>query len=146
MITRLFDFSNSFDLYRRGHTICNKILLTGKMYHGSLSRDEISCLQKITDNNSREFVFNPHLSLPNNIISARIKSKVTKRNNSCLLYIDSAGNLQRGICEKLFILRDQTDMQFCLITKFVLTSNQLCKDVLTKAQLHNHLIACDPPR
>ena len=117
------------------------------MYHGSLSRDEISCLQKITVNNSREFVFYPHLCLPNNnIISARMKSKVTKRNNSCLLYTDSAGNLQRGICEKLFILKDQPDTQFCLITKFVLTSNQLCKDVLTKAQLHNHLVACDPPR
>jgi len=117
------------------------------MYHGSLSRDEISCLQKITDTSSTYFDFYPHLCLPNNnVISARMKSKVTKRNNSCLCYIDTAGHFQRGICEKLFILKDQPEQQFCLITKLILASSQPCKDVLTKAQLHKHLVACDPPR
>ena len=117
------------------------------MYHGSLSRKEISCLQKINDTSSTDFVFYPHICLPNNnVISSRTKSKVTKRNNSCLMYIDTGGHFQRGICEKLFILKDQPEQQFCLITKLMSASSQPCKDVITKAQLHNHLVACNPPR
>lgn len=117
------------------------------MYYGSLSEDEILCFRKITDTSSTDFVFYPYLCLPNNyVISARMKSRVTKRNNSCICYIDTSGHFQRGICEKFFIIKDQPEQQFCLITKFVLTSTQPCKDMLTKAQLHNHLVACDPPR
>ena len=105
------------------------------------------CLQKLIVTSSTDFIFYPHLNLPsNNVITARMKSKVTKRNNSCICYIDNAGCFQRGICEKLFILKHQPEQQYCLITKFVLASSQPCKDVLTKAQLHNHLVACDPPR
>ena len=126
-------------------------MLTGKPYYGNLSENEITCLEKInilTNRNYEKIKFYPYLHLPNNsVISAQAKSKVTKRNNCCLAYIDSEGHPQKGICNKLLSIEVNDKLQqFCLITKLTLASNQLCKDTTTHAQLQNHLAAYIPPR
>ena len=125
--------------------------LTGKPYEGSFSRDEITCIQKayaafsITTTTSHRICFYPYLHLQNNcVISAKTKSRTTKRNNSCISYIDEGGKLQRGICQKLFCFEDQPQQQFCLVNRYTLSSTQPCKDFVTNAQLLNHLVVCEP--
>jgi len=145
MLTR----SMSGQLCRLGNPV-KKMSLTGNPYQGSLSRDKIACIQKaniVFDSASatKEIIFYPHLCLANNcVISAKTKSRTTKRNNSCLSYIDGEGQLQRGICQKLFCLKDKPNVQFCLVDKFMLASSQPCKDFVTNAQLENHLVVCEP--
>ena len=139
----------SGQLCRMGNLV-KKMSLTGKPYQGSLSRDEIACIQKAnmafdSASATKQIIFYPHLCLSNNcVISAKTKSRTTKRNNSCLSYIDGDGKLQRGICQKLFCFKDQPNLQFCLVDKFMLASSQPCKDLVTNAQLKNHLVACEP--
>ncbi|XP_065892432.1 uncharacterized protein [Dysidea avara] len=84
-----------------------KMSLTGKPYQGRFSRDDITCMQKaygtFDTTSQHNICFYPYLYLQNNcVISAKTKSRTTKRNNSCLSYIDTEGKLQRGICQKLF--------------------------------------------
>ena len=126
-----------------------KMSLTGKPYQGSFSRDDITCMQKaygtFDTTSQHNTCFYPYLCLQNNcVISAKTKSRTTKRNNSCLSYIDTEGKLQRGICQKLFCFKDQPQQQFCLVNRFTLSSSQPCKDIVTNAQLLNHLVVCEP--
>ena len=136
-----------FCVCRKCHTVSKKNVLSGKPYYGALSENEITSLEKIgitTSRNYEKIKFYPYLQLQNNsILSAQSKSKVTKRNNCCLAYIDGEGHQQKGICNKLFIIEVNDKIEeFCLIKKF----DQLCKDTTTYAQLHHHLAAYIPPR
>ena len=127
-------------------------MLTGKPSYGNLTADEIAGLEKINiqaiNRKYENTKFYPYLHLPNHsVITAQAKSKATKRNNSCLAYIDRKGHLQKGICNKLFSTEvNDTLLKYCVITKLTLASNQLCKDMTTHAQLNCHLTAYIPPR
>ena len=77
-----------------------------------------------------------------NVIVARSNSRMTKRDNSCLRYIDKAQTQCWGILEKIFGLNIST-----LPTYFstLVPACQLCTDEVTCARLQDHYVACPPP-
>ena len=81
----------------------------------------------------------------NNVIMARSKSRLTKRNNSCLRYIANA-RTHWGILEKIFAFNTRsTPGYFCVISTLQ-PAFQLCTDEVTWARLQDHFVACQPPR
>jgi len=123
-----------------------KNFVIGKPYSPQdLSTLEHSCLQEL-NYNVMDLLFYPHLCLVNgSIVSVVSKSKAKKRNNSCVWYLNASGLHQRGICERIFGTKDGL-MYYCFVNKLELTADQICKDRITHAQVHNHLVSCNPPR
>ena len=73
--------------------------------------------------------------------------ELQKRDNSCLVYIDQTDTVCWGVLEKIFSFKNSTASgYYCLISVLLPTSTQLCMDDITHAQLHKHLVACEPPR
>jgi len=100
---------------------------------------------------SNEVFFWPFLKLSPCIISARSKSKSMKRNNSCILYLDISNTIHYGVVEKLISFSESLDdysTSFAVITEIIQlpARDQICRDNITKAQLHKHLVACQPLR
>ena len=131
---------------RGGNQGSLKNFVMGKPYcPQDLSLFEHSCLQEL-NYNVKNLLFYPRLCLANgSIVSVASKSKATKRNNSCIWYLDTCGLYQIGICERIFGIKDGLTY-CCLVTKLEPTANQICKDRVTYAQVYNRLVTCNPPR
>lgn len=126
------------------NSLSNSVM--GKSYcPRDLSAIEQSSLQEL-NYAVENLLFYPRIRLANgSIVSIASKSKATKRNNSCIWYLDTCGLYQRGICERIFGIKDGLTY-CCFVTKLELTANQICKDRITHAQVHNHFVLCNPPR
>ena len=134
---------------RKDHSTSDGNSVIGKPQCGVLSHREESLLEKAgIAVPSTEVLFYPTILLPTNmVITARSKSRMTKRDNSCLVYIDQTDSVCWGILEKIFVFKNSTASgYYCLISALLPTSTQLCTDDITHAQLHKHLVACEPPR
>ena len=120
----------------------------GKPQSGILSSEEKSVLREAGISLlSDEVMSYPSLCLSNgNVIVARSKSRMTKRNNSCLRYVDKAQTRCWGILEKIFSFNTSTTPSyFCLLSR-LLPVFQLCTDEVTCARLQDHFVACQPLR
>ena len=95
--------------------------------------------------NASEIFLWPSMSLSNNIIVPQYRSRSTKRNNSCINYVDTTKAVHWGMLEKLISFKDDTHY-YCLVSKLIPLDTQICTDDVTNAKLHNHLIVCQPPR
>ena len=88
----------------------------------------------------------PSLSLSNsNIIVPQHRSRSTKRNNSCISYVDTTKGAHWAILEKIFSFKDEA-RHYCLVSKLIPLDAQICTDDVTNARLHSHLVVCQPPR
>ena len=128
-------------------------VVAGKPYNGTLSQSENLLLDgnstcTSTQNSVSELhtIFYPSLCLGSNaIIVAKSRARPTKRDNSCLIYVDKTNSLSCGILEKIFCF-DNSSIYYCLVLKLLPVSTQLCTDDITHANLASHFIACYPPR
>ena len=97
---------------------------------------------KSTDVQSYPIVY---LSNLNRLISAKTRSKATKRNNSCIQYL-SGEEYMYGIVQKIFFCSCNGSKNSCfLLTQHLELNNcsQLCHDEITNAKLDNHIIQCN---
>ena len=97
---------------------------------------------KSTDVQSYPIVY---LSNFNRVISAKTRSKATKRNNSCIQYL-SGEEYMYGIVQKIFLCSCSGNENSCFLLIQHLEKNicsQLCHDEITNAKLDSHIIQCN---
>ena len=104
-------------------------MVAGKPYNGTLSQSENLLLDGCTStrNSVSELhtIFYPSLCLGSNTITvAKSRARPTKRDNSCLIYVDKTNSLSYGILEKIFCF-DNSSIYYCLVLKLL---TQLCTD------------------
>ncbi len=122
-------------LYRKDHGTSDGNTAIGKPQSGTLSQGEKALLEEEgIAVPSTEVMFYPSLLLTtNSTITARTKSRVTKRDNSCLLYIDSVQSTCWGVLQKIFAFRNNiAHGYYCVITMLSPAFAQLCTDQVTR--------------
>ena len=123
---------------RKDHNTSDGDSVIGNPQCGVLSHREESLLEKACIAvPSTEVLFYPTLLLQTNmVITARSKSRTTKRDNSCLVYIDQTDSVCWRVLEKIFSFKNSTASgYYCLISVLLPTSTQLCTDDITT---HNY--------
>ena len=86
-----------------------------------------------------------YISNLNRIISAKTRSKATKRDNSCIQYL-SGEEYMYGIVQKIFLCSCSDNEDSCFLLIQYLEKNnysQLCHDEITNANLDSHIIRCN---
>ena len=142
--------SNTFVLYcfcRRDQNSSNANIVVGKPQRGVLSSIEQALLNdaKVTVP-SIEVMFYHGLCLRTGVVvTARSQSRMTKRNNTCLLYIDKAQTYCLGILEKIFSFNVSTASGYFCLVSTLSTLPSICADDATPARLQDHFVACQPP-
>lgn len=80
------------------------------------------------------------------VVSAEIRSRAIKRNNSCILY-KSEEHFCYGIVQKVFVLHEcETTKCFLLVKCLDPAPLKLCDDQVTHANLAKHFTVFYPPR
>ena len=136
-------------MYRKELQTISKISVIGVPQISSLTTSESSLFENaniLIPSNASEIFLWPSLSLSKKtIIVPQYRSRSTKRNNSCVKYIDSRKAVHWGILEKLISFKYDSHY-YCLVSKLTPLDTQICTDTVTNAKLSDHLIVCQPPR
>lgn len=78
------------------------------------------------------------------IVNSRSRSRETKRNNSCVFYNEN-DTVFYGLVEKIFSVANSGEV-YCIVSTLAKDSTQsLCTDSVTNAQLNSHLVSCAAP-
>lgn len=89
----------------------------------------------------------PKVLLANHrVVSAEMRSRATKRNNSCILY-KTEQQYYYGIVQKIFVIQSSGNMKCFLLVKCLDPSPlEVCNDQVTHANLKKHFAAFYPPQ
>ena len=122
-ITCMYHYTRNFE------TTGNCIV--GKPHYDSLSLTEKELLEQAGATIPEIVTFYGNLHLSNNVvITARSRSRTTKRDNSGITYVTGNNTFGWGIVEKLFVLKtSSTSNSYCLISKLLPLSTPLSDDV-----------------
>ena len=116
-----------------GSAHCTMLLLS--------ERDLISC------NSPTEAVLYSKVVIANHqVVSAQMRSRAIKRNNSCILY-NSEEHYCYGIVQKIIVFQDSGTMKcFLQVNCLDPAPLKVCDDQVTHANLKKHFITFYPPQ
>lgn len=121
--------------------------MIGKPQRGELSLAEITLLyEAYIGVPSTEVMFYPGLCLSKyTTIMARSKARTTKRDNSCLAYLDKTSTRCWGVLEKVFAFNNGSTSEHLCLLSTLSVAQELCNDDVTFAKFQSHYVACNPP-
>ena len=88
-----------------------------------------------------------HLIASNRIITVTMKAR-KKRDNSGIIFMNkAAGVLSYGRLEKVLCFYEKDVLKaYVVIEELSISSNQLCKDVVTNSKLNDHIVVLNNER
>ena len=112
--------------------------MVGSPHCVELLDSEEDLLVKAGSNPPKDVLMYPKLVLANRrVLLAEMRSKATKRDNSCLLY-NSVGVHSYGIVQKIIVFQESATIKCFLLLKGLEPAPlKLCNDQLTHANLEN---------
>ena len=128
------------------HTITESISVFGIPKVSKLMSFEYSLFEKANisiPSDASDILLWP--SSNKSIIVPQYRCRSSKRNNSCVKYVDSGKVVYWGILEKLISFKHDSHF-YCIMSKLIPMEHQICTDDVTNAKIHEHLVVCQPPR
>ena len=135
------------------HIITPKLCAHGKPQPYKLLQEDLSLLQKSDISLPPEthslvtMCKGVHLLTSGRTITATAKTKSHLRDNSGIMYTDSAGDTRHGQLEKVLLIEcAEKVFSYAVISEYTPTSKGLCKDTTTNARINDHIIVLNIPR